>query len=70
MIGVNYLRGESFTSNELLGFNMLGLKVNNFLIHRGELCRVRFSKQFQLDVYSDQDSETQQEWLEELGIKL
>lgn len=64
----NCNRLKAFTKDELFGFAAMGIKANDFLIHRGELCRVAFTKSFELEWYNDQEKETRAEWLEALNI--
>ncbi len=61
---------KAFTAAEILAFVQLGLTAGDFLIHRGELCRVAMTKEFRLEWYNDQHPSDQKLWLNELNIKL
>lgn len=70
MLGINNIKVDRLTTKELGAMMLENLKPGDFLIHRGEICRVAFTSDFQLEAYSDQHPDNQKEWRKLLGINV
>jgi len=60
----------NFTRHELELFELMGVKVGDHLIHRGELCKVRTINPLAFDFFSDVSMETQVRWMADIGVNV